>query len=413
MFALLHSVERGGRSRLALGSPLWDIELAQQRIGRVEPSGRMISAAVSAANQARCGLVFVHTHPGGQKPPHLSSLDVETTRRLGVAFTELIDGPFASLVVSPGGWGGALYADGEVEALARIAVVGRRLLLFSEAVDRPSKTADDRDSRQRLLLGERGNQLLRTACVAVVGVGGTGSPVAETLARMGVGELVLIDPDRLEPSNARRVFGVTDADAQAGRVKVEAVAAGLERLGLGTSVTVIAEDVRSPEAQGQVLRADVVVGATDNHVSRSVLTELSARAHIPFIDIGVRAGVRRTGTLDALYLERRLQLPEGPCLWCWQVLDAERVRLELLTTFEREALEAEGYVAGLPGEPEPLIGSLTVSAAGLATVTVLGLLGGGLEEAPLRAGLETLRLESIAFDDEPDPDCVCNRWRPA
>lgn len=411
LFALAHLVSRGRGMRIAVGSPIGDVELAQQEAGRVEPSGRMISAAVSAANRERCGLAFIHTHPGDPRRPHLSSLDHETTIRLGAAFDDLLDGPFASLVVSPGGWGGALYRDGGLAPLDTVAVVGRRLRLFRKKA--LGGRSEESDSRQRLLLGEDGNLILRSLRVAVVGVGGTGSPIAEILARIGVAELLLIDPDALEPSNARRVFAVTSEDSRRGQSKVRAVARGLKQLDLGARATPVEGDVREPDVHGQLLDCDIVFGATDNHASRSVLTELSARAHLPLIDVGVRAGLRRSGALDAVYVERRLQIPDGPCLWCWGVLDAERVRLELMPAFERDALAAEGYVAGLDAAPEPTIAPLTVTAAGLATTTLLGLLGGGLEASPLRAGLETLRVESIAYADEPDPDCICRRWRPA
>lgn len=410
MFALLTAVERGGSSRLALGSPLWDVELQQQRVGRVEPSGRMISAAVSAANEARCGLAFIHTHPGDPSPPQLSSIDQKTTLRLGVAFDDLVDGPFASLVVSPGGWGGAVYEHRTIEALSRLATVGRRIGVFDRQLPLERREHDD---RQRSLLGSTGNRLLRSLRVAVIGVGGTGSPIAETLTRMGVGELIIVDPDRLEGSNARRVFGVTHSDALAGKAKVSAVADGLRRLDLGTALTAIDGDVLDGTVQETLLNCDVVIGATDNHVSRSSLTELAARGHLPLIDIGVRAGTRLNGELDALYAERRLQIPDGPCLWCWRVLDADRVRLELMSPFEREALQAEGYVAGRPAEPEPTIAALTITAAGLATSTLLGLVGGGLETSPLRAGLEALNVEAVGYTDERDPECVCRRWRPA
>jgi len=370
----------------------------------------MISAAVSAANHARCGLAFVHTHPGDSKAPQLSSIDQETTVRLGVAFDDLIDGPFASLVVSPGGWGGTVYEHRTIKPVDRLATVGRRLHLFDRQL---SPERSELDDRQQSLLGHAGNHLLRSLRVAIVGVGGTGSPVAETLTRMGVGELILVDPDRLESSNARRVFGVTRTDALAGTPKVSAVADGLRRLDLGTTLTAIDGDVRDGTIQATLLSCDVVIGATDNHASRASLTELAARSHLLLIDIGVRAGTRRNGELDALYAERRLQIPDGPCLWCWRVLDADRVRLELMSSFEREALQAEGYVAGQPDGPEPTIAALTVTAAGLATTTLLGLVGGGLDTSPLRAGLEALNVQALGYSDERDPECVCKRWRPA
>lgn len=412
MFALLSSVRRGASVRLAVGTPLWELaEFDQQHEGVIEPSGRMISAAVSAANAAGSGLAFIHTHPSDRRVPALSRLDYATTTRLGEAFAELLDGEFASLVVSPGGWAGAIYRNGDVEALERLTVSGRRLHVFPNYGPRPG--SDVLDDRQRRVLGTRGSALLRTARIGIVGVGGTGSPIAETLARMGVGDLLLVDPDKLDRSNLRRVFAVTPEDAEAGIAKVAAVSEGLRRLSLGSAITALQGDVGDAPVQGELLLCDVIIGATDNHASRGHLTELAARALIPLIDVGVRAGLREDGSLDSLYAERRLQIPDGPCLWCWRVLESERIRLELMSDFERYSLRAEGYVAGADlGRPEPAITPLNLTAAAMATSTLLGLISGALDQAPLRAGYEALRAESFAYDDRRDPACICRRWRP-
>ena len=117
----------------------------------------MISAAVSAANEARCGLAFIHTHPGDRRPPQLSSIDQKTTLRLGVAFDDLVDGPFASLVVSPGGWGGTAYKHRAIKPLDRLATVGRRLCVFdptqSDALASRAKVSAVADGLRRLDLG--------------------------------------------------------------------------------------------------------------------------------------------------------------------------------------------------------------------------------------------------------------------
>jgi molybdopterin/thiamine biosynthesis adenylyltransferase len=65
------------------------------------------------------------------------------------------------------------------------------------------------DARQRDALGGVHDQL-RHLSVGVVGCAGLGSPVAEQLVRMGVAEIVIVDPDVLDTeSNVRRVFGST------------------------------------------------------------------------------------------------------------------------------------------------------------------------------------------------------------
>ena len=59
-------------------------------------------------------------------------------------------------------------------------------------------------SRTELLIGADGMKMLEDACVMVFGVGGVGSHCIEALARSGVGELILIDNDKVSPSNINR-----------------------------------------------------------------------------------------------------------------------------------------------------------------------------------------------------------------
>jgi ThiF family len=410
VFATLHAVTRGAATRLVLGDPIdLGVSWEQQAPEVLEPTGAMISAAVSVAQQRRSGLAFIHTHPHAGAPPGLSAIDTHTTRRLGAAFAELLDGPFVSVVVGPAGWAGVEYQNGRLAPLERICLAGRRLEIHGDSGGDEHEALDD---RQRRALGSSGNAVLRGLRVGIVGVGGLGAPLAETLARMGLGSLTLVDDDLLELSNVRRVFAVTRDDAELARPKVDAVAAGLRRLGLGTSVCAVHGDVRDPQIQQQLLNCDVLFSATDTHSSRAAMTELAVRGCHVLIDLGVRVGIRGGGELDSLLFERRIQLPDGPCLWCWGRLDAHRIRVELMSTFERDALLAEGYVTGIAGEPEPSVAALTVAAAGAGAAALLGLLSAGLEHAPLGSSFELLRSEAYSLDrDEPDPECICARWR--
>ena len=73
---------------------------------------------------------------------------------------------------------------------------------------------DPRYDRQALLFGVAGQELLHKAKVGIIGLGGAGSLISEWLARLGVGELVAVDFDKVEPSNLSRVVGATRWDAQ-------------------------------------------------------------------------------------------------------------------------------------------------------------------------------------------------------
>jgi len=65
----------------------------------------------------------------------------------------------------------------------------------------------ERYSRQELFskIGKDGQRDIRDATIAIVGIGGLGTIVAELLARAGVGTLVLIDRDIVELSNLQRI----------------------------------------------------------------------------------------------------------------------------------------------------------------------------------------------------------------
>ncbi len=81
---------------------------------------------------------------------------------------------------------------------------------------------NERFARLKLLLGDEGLEKLQNATVMVVGLGGVGSACAEALARGGVGTLILLDRDTIEPSNINRqaiAFVST-----VGRVKAEVMA---------------------------------------------------------------------------------------------------------------------------------------------------------------------------------------------
>lgn len=78
-------------------------------------------------------------------------------------------------------------------------------------------------SRTELLLGEAALQRLRSSRVAVFGIGGVGGYAVEALARSGVGELDLIDNDRISASNLNRQ--IIALNSTLGMLKVEAAAA--------------------------------------------------------------------------------------------------------------------------------------------------------------------------------------------
>jgi hypothetical protein len=356
-----------------------------QSEGHLRPSARWISQAVSRAVSERAGLLFVHSHPEPLHPVGLSRPDQGAAAALGATLSSVLEGPFGAAVVHPEGWAGAEWEGGRIRYIDRIVSVGRTLRSLAPAgVRSHNGEVAALDERQLDALGVVHGRLGELQ-VAVVGLGGLGSPVAEQLVRMGVGVLTLVDHDVLDtPSNLRRVFGSTASDLRATSppAKVDVVGRHLDQLGLGTSIRRLRGDVREEAVLRALVDADVVVSATDTHGSRAALNELPSAYLLPVIDVGVRVGAKASGRLAALVAELRVLTPVTPCLWCGGTISPDVIRAENLPPGERARLEAQGYLPGGVGAPAPSVVALTVLGSALATCALVALVSDEGDVAP-------------------------------
>lgn len=178
-------------------------------------------------------------------------------------------------------------------------------------------------SRQSFL-GPRAEDLLCSATVAIVGLGGGGSHVAQQLAHLGVGSLSLFDPDRMELSNLNRLVGATAADVRNGALKVE-IARRLV-LGIRPSASVSVHPVQWQLAAEAIREADVVVSCLDSYAARQDLEVTARRFLMPLVDIGMDVHV--VGVQPHMTGQVIVTLPGGPCLRCLGFLTDENLRQE-------------------------------------------------------------------------------------
>lgn len=130
-------------------------------------------------------------------------------------------------------------------------------------------------SRTEMLLSEDGVEKLKNSCVAVFGVGGVGGYAVEALARAGVGEIHLVDSDRVSISNINRQIIATHSTV--GQYKTEAMA---ERIrSINPDAKVVCYSIffdESAKCQFEFTKYDYIVDAID---SLSAKVELIASAH--------------------------------------------------------------------------------------------------------------------------------------
>lgn len=212
----------------------------------------------------------------------------------------------------------------------------------------------------------------RTACV--IGVSGTGSIVAEELARQGFGRIILIDFDRVERKNLNRILNSTVGDAEAKRLKVEMFAEAISTYRDDAVVEPIGESIMSRDAVLAASTADVVFSCVDSSEGRQV-ADLIAQAHlIPLIDVGVTIPTRRTadgGTAVADAIGRVDYVQPGrSSLGSRGVWTPESLRAEYLARVAPEAHAdemAEGYIKGAHAEAPGVI-ALNMRAASAAVL---------------------------------------------
>jgi molybdopterin-synthase adenylyltransferase len=383
-----------------------------QHEGHLRPSARWISAAISKAIANNAGLLFVHSHPDPRFPLDFSEIDRSSIISLAATIGPILEGPFAAAIVHPKGWAAAVVENGALVAIPRVLSLGRSMKLLNPLDQTPIDTSaiEGIDDRQRDALGTV-HDVLQQLDIAVVGVGGTGSPIAEQLTRMGAGSVTIVDHDLLDtPSNVRRVVGSHPADLNAttAPAKVDVVGRHLDQLGLGKLAQRIKGDVREEQTFRHLLDTDIVLCATDNHGSRAVLNELPSSFLLPVIDVGVQAGGRRNADLAALVAEVCVLTPVSPCLWCRQRISADVIRAENLPADQRDRLIREGYLVGGVGQPAPSVMALTALGAGLATCALLALLSSEGDVCPSGYWVDGLMGDASETEPvEPVASCRC------
>ena len=169
----------------------------------------------------------------------------------------------------------------------------------------------ERYARQLRLaqVGESGQARLAAAKVALVGAGGLGCPAALYLAAAGVGQLTLIDDDRVERSNLHRQ--VLHADARVGMHKTESARIAVQAINPRIRVIAHAERVQADNVERLIGGHDVVIDGADNFPARYLLAAASIRLKIPVIYAAVESFSGQLSVFDP----RRADSPCYRCLF--------------------------------------------------------------------------------------------------
>ena len=119
--------------------------------------------------------------------------------------------------------------------------------------------------------GEKLKEKFASATVAICGLGGLGSNIAISLARAGIGKLILIDFDRVDITNLHRQQYKAN---QIGMNKTDALSENLREITPYVDIEIHTVRVTQENAAHLLQGADIICEAFDNAEAKAMLTNL-------------------------------------------------------------------------------------------------------------------------------------------
>ena len=310
-------------------------DLAEQGAGGVMPTKKYRATAYLIAQQRGLGVIDAHTHPH-QRVPRFSGVDDRESAKDAHYVCEHFPSPITHAM---------LVFDPRVEA--HDAVVYDRSLQAFRSIDfleilgrdteiRPrgkacaaDEQADPRYSRQTMLPGWDQGTIQRQKIV-IVGVGGNGAHMLQSLICIGAGKqgwIAVIDPDTIEASNLPRIPYACVEHIGSPKVTVAALYAG--RKNPEVKVYPYPCSVTSDAARDRIKGATLLIGAGDGAGIRKVCNEMSVRYQIPYIDLGCEITTENHQITAGGQV--RIVVPgENACLVCCNGYDPATAAIELM-----------------------------------------------------------------------------------
>lgn len=259
----------------------------------------------------------------------------------------------------------------------------------------------DRYHRSILLFGAEGQKKLRSTSVAVLGVGGLGSPVIQHLALLGVKSIASVDDEELDDTNRNRFIGAKHTDPVPGSAKVMLADRLIREINPDVESVALPCGLVSEEAFEAVKTADWVFGCFDKDGPRAILNELCAAYERPYIDLA--SDVPEPGIYGGHVC---VSVGGNGCLECLGLLDRKAVRRYIETEEQRDREDA---IYGVPK------GALDVKGPSVSPINgVIAALGAtefmvavtGLRKPTRLQEYRGWQSKVVVSHDTPRPDCL-------
>ena len=318
-----------------------------------------LARAVKIACKKKAGLAFMHSHPspGWQG---MSDADVEAERDV-LAYPAGATGlPLVGLTIGTDGYWSARFWERDVGKMRRrwcekVRVVGPQFYkIYANDNLTPPPRRKEVLKRTFDTWGRESQNTIARLKIGIVGLGSVGCIVAEAVARIGVAQVTLIDPDKVEEHNLDRLLYGTANDV--GKLKVDLAAQAIRRNATAPKIkiTTLPVSVHDEAAYKAALDCDILFSCVDRPVPRDVLNYIAQAHLIPVIDGGIAVETdTRQDRLSSAHWRAHIVTPYHQCLRCSRQYNSSMVVMEL-----DGSLDNPSYISNLP--PEEQVGNQNV-----------------------------------------------------
>lgn len=295
--------------------------------------------------------------------------------------------------------------------LPKRRTVAAKIKRFTKATTKASTAAPH--TRHGDFITPEQQVLLADLHIGIAGCGGLGSVMAESLARLGVGHITLIDDDALAHSNLNRWQGGTPQDV--GQPKASLLADRLREMSPWVQTQALVRSVYSDEAEAALAGCDLMVAGLDNGEARGFLNGVALKYLLPYFDAGVAINTPSpTGTGPAVNFRSRYfaVLPSGTaCVQCSKIelIDRKATSEAYMNPAIAKERRAAGYVHDQPELAAPSVYALNQKSASDLVMELLNYVCHWRATATVMYadwGAGTVRrLDRDNFNETPGPDC--------
>ena len=329
------------------------------------------SRAIFEARRQNVGLAFMHSHPvpGWQ---NLSYVDELAERTVLAPPARATGQPLVGMTVGSDRYWSARFWDNingkpQIQWCEKVRLVGPKSyqLQFNDRIVQPRPRLEELRRTYDTWGASAQNDISRMR-VGIVGLGSVGCIVAETMARIGIQQVTLFDPDRVEKHNLDRLLYGTAKDV--GKLKVDLAKTRMELSATATQPTIkaIPKSIKDRDAFNEMLDCDIILSCVDRPMARDILNYVANAHLIPVIDCGVAITKnRRLDTLEGAHWKAHIITPYHQCLRCNGQYNTGMVSAEL-----DGSLDNPSYISALPDEEIPGNQNVFPFSLGVAALAV-------------------------------------------